>query len=84
VKNNSDPALAQKLAQFLLSAPAQSKAAEAGKQIPTNSQAKMPPDMEKNLGDLNALVKKVTVVDWDSINANRAQWDKRWNQQIEK
>jgi putative spermidine/putrescine transport system substrate-binding protein len=40
--------------------------------------------MEKNLGDLNALVKKVTVVDWDTINANRAQWDQRWNQQIEK
>ncbi len=84
VKNNSDPALAQKLAQYLLSAPAQTKAAQAGKQIPTNTQAKMTPDMEKNLGDLNALVKKVTVVDWDSINANRAQWDQRWNQQIEK
>jgi putative spermidine/putrescine transport system substrate-binding protein len=80
VKNNPDPALAQ----FLLSAPAQTKAAEAGKQIPTNSQAKMTPEMEKNLGDLNSLVKKVTVVDWDTINANRAQWDKRWNQQIEK
>jgi putative spermidine/putrescine transport system substrate-binding protein len=84
VKNNPDPALAQKLAQFLLSAPAQTKAAEAGKQIPTNTQAKMTPEMEKNLGDLNALVKKVTVVDWDTINANRAQWDQRWNQQIEK
>ncbi|MDR5760503.1 ABC transporter substrate-binding protein [Caballeronia sp. LZ035] len=84
VKNNPDPALAQKLAQYLLSAPAQTKAAEAGKQIPTNSHAKMTPDMEKNLGDLNSLVKKVTVVDWDTINANRAQWDQRWNQQIEK
>ncbi|SAK92858.1 ABC transporter substrate-binding protein [Caballeronia ptereochthonis] len=84
VKNNPDPVLAQKLAQYLLSAPAQTKAAQAGKQIPTNTQAKMTPDMEKNLGDLNALVKKVTVVDWDTINANRAQWDQRWNQQIEK
>jgi putative spermidine/putrescine transport system substrate-binding protein len=84
VKNNPDPALAQKLAQYLLSSAAQSKAAQAGKQIPTNSQAKMTPEMQQNLGDLNTLVKKVTEVDWDAINANRAQWDQRWNQQIEK
>ncbi|NIE87819.1 MULTISPECIES: ABC transporter substrate-binding protein [unclassified Burkholderia] len=83
VKNNPDPQLAQKLAQFLLSAPAQTKAAVAGKQIPTNRQATMPADMQKNLGDLDQLVKKVTVVDWDAINARRAQWDSRWNRQIE-
>ncbi|WLE62840.1 ABC transporter substrate-binding protein [Burkholderia plantarii] len=83
VKNNPDPQLAQKLAQFLLSAPAQTRAAVAGKQIPTNRQASMPPDMQKSLGDLDQLVKKVTVVDWDAINAHRAQWDARWNRQIE-
>jgi putative spermidine/putrescine transport system substrate-binding protein len=26
----------------------------------------------------------VTVVDWDTINAHRAQWDTRWNRQIER
>ncbi|MBI0329510.1 ABC transporter substrate-binding protein [Burkholderia plantarii] len=83
VKHNPDPQLAQKLAQFLLSAPAQTKAAVAGKQIPTNRQASMPPDMQSSLGDLDQLVKKVTVVDWDAINAHRAQWDARWNRQIE-
>ncbi|WP_186062412.1 ABC transporter substrate-binding protein [Burkholderia gladioli] len=83
VKNNPDPQLAQKLAQFLLSTPAQTKAAAAGKQIPTNRQATMPADMQKSLGDLDQLVKKVTVVDWDAINVRRAQWDSRWNRQIE-
>jgi putative spermidine/putrescine transport system substrate-binding protein len=83
VKNNPDPQLAQKLAQFLLSAPAQTKAAQTSRQIPTNQQVVMPVDMQKSLGDLNQLVKKVTVVDWDVINAHRAQWDQRWNQQIE-
>ncbi|MDR3098322.1 MAG: extracellular solute-binding protein, partial [Paraburkholderia sp.] len=83
VKNNPDPQLAQKLAQFLISAPAQSKAAAAGRQIPTNQNATMPPDMQKSLGNLDQLVKKVTVVDWDVINAHRAQWDSRWNRQIE-
>lgn len=84
VKNNADDQLAQKLAQFLLSAPAQEKAAEAGKQIPTNRLAKMPASMQQSLGNVDDLVHKVTVVDWDAINAHRAQWDTRWNQQIEK
>jgi putative spermidine/putrescine transport system substrate-binding protein len=84
VKNNPDDQLAQKLAQFLLSAPAQEKAAEAGKQIPTNHLAKMPASMQQSLGNVDELVHKVTVVDWDAINAHRAQWDTRWNQQIEK
>jgi putative spermidine/putrescine transport system substrate-binding protein len=83
VNNNSDPALAQKLAQFLLSAPAQTKAADAGKQIPTNRLAKMPAAMQQSLGNIDDLLHKVTVVDWDAINAHRAQWDTRWNRQIE-
>ena len=39
--------------------------------------------MQKSLGNLDQLVKKVTVVDWDVINEHRAQWDSRWNRQIE-
>jgi putative spermidine/putrescine transport system substrate-binding protein len=84
VNNNPDPQLAQKLAQFLLSAPAQTRAAEAGRQIPTNHLAKMTPPMQQSLGNVDDLVRKVTVVDWDTINAHRAQWDTRWNRQIER
>jgi putative spermidine/putrescine transport system substrate-binding protein len=84
VANNPDPALAQKLAQFMISASAQSKAASAGRQIPTNRQAKMPDSMQQQLGNLDDLVKKVNVVDWDVINANRPQWDARWNRQVER
>jgi putative spermidine/putrescine transport system substrate-binding protein len=84
VNNNPDPHLAQKLAQFLLSAPAQTKAAIAGKQIPTNRNATMPASMQQSLGNLDDLVKKVNVVDWDVINAHRAQWDARWNREIER
>lgn len=62
----------------------QEKAAEAGKQIPTNHLAKMPASMQQSLGNIESLVHKVTVVDWDAINAHRAQWDTRWNQQIER
>src|SRR5260370_475371 len=84
VANNPDPALAQKLAAFMISASAKSKAAVAGRQIPTNRQAKMPDSMQQQLGNLDELVKKVNVVDWDVINANRPQWDARWNRQVER
>lgn len=83
VKNNPDDQLAQKLAQFLLSVPAQEKGAEAN-EIPTNHEAKMPAPMQQRLGNLDDLVRKVTVVDWDAINTHRAQWDTRWNQQVER
>jgi putative spermidine/putrescine transport system substrate-binding protein len=84
VANNPDPELAQKLAAFMISAAAQSKAAIASRQIPTNRQAKMPESMQQQLGNLDELVKKVNVVDWDVINANRPQWDARWNRQVER
>lgn len=46
--------------------------------------AKMAPPMQQSLGNVDELVRKVTVVDWDTINAHRAQWDTRWNRQIER
>ncbi|TKC92292.1 ABC transporter substrate-binding protein [Trinickia terrae] len=84
VTNNPDPQLAQKLAQYLLSAPAQEKAAEAGKQIPTNKLAKMPAAMQQSLGNVDSMTRTATMLDWSAINAHRAQWDARWNREIEK
>jgi putative spermidine/putrescine transport system substrate-binding protein len=68
----------------MISASAQTKAASAGRQIPTNRQAKMTDAMQQQLGNLDDLVKKVNTVDWDVINANRPQWDARWNRQVER
>jgi putative spermidine/putrescine transport system substrate-binding protein len=75
--------MAQKLAQYLLSARGQTLAAAAGAYIPTNTQATMPPAMQKRLGKIDDLVKNLKTVDWDAINQRRAQWDQRWNRQIE-
>jgi putative spermidine/putrescine transport system substrate-binding protein len=44
----------------------------------------MTPPMQQSLGNVDDMVKKLTVVDWDTINAHRAQWDTRWNRQIER
>ncbi|MGC7402521.1 ABC transporter substrate-binding protein [Pandoraea pneumonica] len=84
VKNSPDNAMAQKLAQYLLSARGQTLAASAGAYIPTNPQATVPPAMQKRLGKIDDLVKDIKTVDWDAINQRRAQWDQRWNRQIER
>lgn len=84
VKNNADPQLAQRLAQYLLSAAGQTRAAAAGNYIPVNREAHMTPELEKKLGKPEALVRNLTVLDWDAINARRPQWDQRWNRQIER
>ncbi|QHE92909.1 ABC transporter substrate-binding protein [Pandoraea fibrosis] len=83
VKNSPDNAMAQKLAQYLLSAKGQTLAAAAGAYIPTNPQATVPPAMQKRLGKIDELAKNLKTVDWDAINQRRAQWDQRWNRQIE-
>lgn len=84
VKNSPDNAMAQKLAQYLLSARGQTLAAAAGAYIPTNPQATVPSAMQKRLGKIDDLVKDIKTVDWDAINQRRAQWDQRWNRQIER
>jgi len=84
VKNSPDNAQAQKLAQYLLSARGQTLAAAAGAYIPTNPQATVPASMQKRLGKIDDLVKDIKTVDWDAINQRRAQWDQRWNRQIER
>nr|WP_237172174.1 MULTISPECIES: ABC transporter substrate-binding protein [Pandoraea] len=84
VKNSPDNALAQKLAQYLLSARGQTLAAAAGAYIPTNPQATVPASMQKRLGKIDDLVKDIKTVDWDAINQRRAQWDQRWNRQVER
>ncbi|MGV4428909.1 ABC transporter substrate-binding protein, partial [Pandoraea pneumonica] len=78
VKNSPDNAMAQKLAQYLLSAKGQSLAAAAGAYIPTNPKATVPATMQTRLGKLDDLTKNIKTVDWDAINQRRAQWDQRW------
>ncbi|GAB3630381.1 spermidine/putrescine ABC transporter substrate-binding protein [Pandoraea terrae] len=84
VANNDNPQAAQKLAQFLLTPEAQVKAAEFGKQVPTNRTVKLPAEMQAKVGNVDELLKKINVVDWDAINANRPQWDARWNRTVER
>lgn len=85
IANNSEPALTQKLAEYLLSADAQAAGLQHGNQIPSNPKAPAIGDAAKaKLKQFGDYMKTAVVVDWDSINENRPAWNARWNRTIER
>jgi len=85
IANNSEAELAQKLAAYLLTPEAQSKALVAGNIVPSNTKTKATtPEAEQKLATFHSYMKNAITVDWDVINAKRAEWNSRWNRMIEK
>jgi len=84
IARNSEPALAHKLAQYLLSPEAQSAALEQGNQIPSNSKTKASGASAALVAQMNEYMKTATTVDWDTINENRPAWNARWNKTVER
>jgi len=69
--------------QFLLSPEIQIVLAKGAGAGPANKKVDLKPDERAGLpyGDD---VKKLIAVDWDTINANREEWNKRWTREIER
>ena len=84
IANNSEPELAQKLTEFLLSQQAQANVLQFGAQIPTNPKAPAVGDGVKQVADITKWMKNAVTLDWDSVNANRPAWNARWNKTIER
>lgn len=85
IARNSEPELAQKLAAYLLSAGAQSKALAAGNIVPSNTRAKATsPETEKKLAAFHGFMKTAVNIDWDAVNEKRPEWNTRWNKMIER
>ncbi|MEK8052804.1 ABC transporter substrate-binding protein [Ideonella sp. DXS22W] len=84
IANNSEPELAQKLTEFLLSPQAQANVLQFGAQIPTNPKAPVVGDGVAQVAAINQWMKNAVTVDWDSINANRPTWNARWNKTVER
>lgn len=84
IAKNSEPELTQKLAAYLLSAEAQSKALDAGDVYPSNPKAvSSTPEGKAKLAAFQTYMKTAVVLDWDAINAKRPEWNSRWNKMIE-
>lgn len=84
IANNSEPELAQKLTEFLLSPLAQANVLQYGSQIPTNPKAPAVGEGVAQVAAINNYMKTAITVDWESINANRPAWNARWNKTIER
>ncbi|QTD45697.1 ABC transporter substrate-binding protein [Ottowia testudinis] len=84
IANNSEPELAQKLAEFLLSPKAQAAALQHGNQQPTNAKTQATGDGAAQLARMKEWMKTAVTVDWNAINANRPAWNQRWNRSIER
>jgi putative spermidine/putrescine transport system substrate-binding protein len=85
IANNSEPDLSQKLAAYLLSPEAQSKALQYGNIVPSNTKAKATtPEAEAKLAKFHGYMKTAVTLDWDAINEKRPEWNSRWNKMIER
>ncbi len=85
IANNSEPALAQKLAEYLLTVEAQAAGLQHGNQIPSNSKAPaIGDDAKLKLKQFGEYMKTAVVLDWNAINENRPAWNARWNRLIER
>jgi len=83
--NNDNPALAQKLAEFLLTPQAQSAALEFGNQIPSNLKTQpSTPVAAATVEKFKGYMKTVNTLDWDAVNALRPEWNTRWNKTVER
>jgi putative spermidine/putrescine transport system substrate-binding protein len=84
-KNNDSPALAQKLAEFLLTPQAQAAALEFGNQIPSNQKTQVASAAAQATVDkFQGYMKTVITLDWESVNAQRPEWNTRWNKTVER
>ena len=84
IANNSEPALAHKLADYLLSPEAQAAALEFGDQIPSNPKTKATGAAAALVTQMNGYMKTAVAVDWDVVNENRPAWNSRWNKTVER
>ena len=83
--NNDNPAMAQKLAEFLLTPQAQSAALEFGNQIPSNLKTQpSTPAAQATVEKFKGYMKTVNTLDWDAVNQLRPEWNTRWNKTVER
>lgn len=83
IANNSEPELAQKLAEFLLKPTTQANLMQYADQIPSNPEAAVTGAPAELMANVKEWMKTAITIDWDSVNTNRPAWNDRWNKTIE-
>ncbi|HUI17398.1 MAG TPA: ABC transporter substrate-binding protein [Alphaproteobacteria bacterium] len=75
---------AQSFLQYLLSPEMQLVMAEGFGLGPVNKQATLPPEKQAGIPYGLEQIGKLVVIDWDTVNQNREDWNKRWVREIER
>ncbi len=84
VEGAPQPALGQAFLQFLLTPEIQSQLADKQGWGPVNKNTKLPPDVASKVVFGPERVDKLISVNYNVINARRADWTNRWNRTIER
>ena len=82
--NNPDAEIAQKLVDYLISPEAQALAMENGSYNPVTPKAQLKGKAAEDQARMNGILKTAVALDWDVINAERPEWNKRWNRTVER
>ena len=75
---------AQGFVQFLLTPEIQAILATDAGFGPVNKKVTLPVDKQAGIPYGPEQVSKLRVVDWDTANANREAWNRRWTREIER
>jgi putative spermidine/putrescine transport system substrate-binding protein len=81
-KPNASP-LAQEFVKMLVEPQFQEIFAKEYGYGPVNRRAQVAPEAAR-MAPIGQRAEDLIVVDWDTVNQNRTEWDKRWNREVER
>lgn len=84
VAGGKDKPEAQAFLQYLLSPEVQVVMATGFGLGPVNKKAVLPPEKQAGIPYGLAQIEKLAVIDWDTVNAHREEWNRRWVREIER
>jgi putative spermidine/putrescine transport system substrate-binding protein len=84
IAGSKNAAEAQQFVQHMLMPDAQTSLAVSAGFGPVNKTVTLPAEKQVGIPYGPEQIAKLMVVDWDTINANREAWNKRWTREIER
>jgi putative spermidine/putrescine transport system substrate-binding protein len=84
VAGAADKPEAQSFIQYLLSPEAQAVLASGAGLGPVNKTVELPPEKRAGIPYGPEQMNKLQVIDWDTVNQHREEWNKRWTREIER
>jgi putative spermidine/putrescine transport system substrate-binding protein len=84
IAGGKNPAEGQAFLQHLLSPEIQVALADGGGLGPVNKKAEVPADKREGIPYGPEQVAQLKVIDWDTVNQHREDWNKRWTREIER